>query len=413
MPSRRRVLQTLLHGALIGATPAFAAQRVRHIAPDGVGDGADWARAAPFERLDDMVRAVGPGGVVNLRADPGDVYRLGARGVALRSGGAPSAPVIVRGLRSDGAAGFATLEGDRTPWERPSDAERVTDVRGWTPGAPLIRLHSGAGGLVFERLDVRRAGAAIQCMASCAHLVIRDCRGFNVRRWFEMTRGVSANHVVIERLGVVGFSKQAIRCRGDSHDWRIRDVRLDSARQDGDDFAVGIQFDDTAHDVLVQGAELSNCHDSLRAYHNGDGGSSELGNYGIEWRDVRSYGHTDAGLDNKGACVYRNVECWDNKVGLRFWTRPQEAHGVVVRDSRLRGGSGRPALIGVYGAPGPHVTINDLTARESGAGTAFLLAGADARVDVHGHRIDLSDGATMTHVAAEGRGARLRLDPPI
>src|SRR5262249_26841870 len=141
-------------------------------------------------------------------------------------------------------------------------------------------------------------------------ITVEYASGYNFRRFFEHDPDTSHVATRIHCVTGVGFSKTAIRIRGDSHDVQLEDVELDSGRQDGDDFATGVELNDTAHDVDMTRVTAKNTHwthgNDPNGFWNGDGFASELGNYHITRTDCVSSGNTDAGFDDKGqvTCIH-------------------------------------------------------------------------------------------------------------
>jgi hypothetical protein len=199
----------------------------------------------------------------------------------------------------------ATFIGNRTAWTLPADPEIVTNVQGWSIGAESFLLKRRADHLTFKFFDFQRVGQPFHLSAPTHNgITIADCSGYNVRRFFEHDPGTSHLDTVLKNIVVTGFSKTAIRIRGASRNVLLEDLTLDSGRQDGDNFATGVECNETAHDIMMRRVAVSNCHDTHGAdpnrFWNADGFASERGNDNIRREERTSAGNTDAGYDDKG-----------------------------------------------------------------------------------------------------------------
>ena len=393
----------------------------RFIAPNGAGDGSSWANAASIKALSQMISQAGPGGKVLIRADAGDVYQFNgsADTLTLSAGGAVGNPVKVYGSRSDGTPAKALFSSTRTQWQKPTDSEQTTDVSAWNHGSDLIYLQSGASHITFSGLAFTRCQFGFIFKSPVVGITIEDCDAYNVRAFQDVSAGIAARNIILRRINVVGFSKKAFRMRGDSSDWLFLDIVADSARQDRDNFAMGIEFNETAHQATVRNCEFMNCHDTLNAYHNGDGISAELGNYELLLEDVKSHGHTDGGFDLKAQnTVLRRTHCYDNKVNYRCWGK-QRYESVKSGPTKYRGGAGNRAHIGLYGTTG---TVADLTVagielQDSGeaGGYIFWAWNDNAKAVISGAKITNPSNLPLTKI--NGAGASITVDqsstPPV
>ncbi|PSC04273.1 hypothetical protein SLNSH_14885 [Alsobacter soli] len=376
----------------VAAAPAPA----RFVAPDGRGDGASWAKAAPIGRLNDLVKEVGPGGTVYLAAHRGP-YTIGETLCVLSAGGAAGAPVLVMGVDAAMAPKPATVTGARTRWRLPADPEQVTRVDRWTAGQSAVRLLEGANHLTFSHLSFQHCGQSFHLRAKRHDgIEVRDCDGYNVQRFFEHDPGTSHVGTRLLRIRVTGFSKTAIRIRGDSANVLLEDMVLNSGRQDGDNFATGVECNDTAHAIVMRDVTCQNCHDTgpggKDAFWNADGFASEYGNYDILRERCVSSGNTDAGFDDKASNL-RNVECsgFDNKVNFKLWGR-----GVVIEACRAANPRSR-------GGPGPQMQVYAVGADHAAKLGADILMRRGA--------ISSSDPETLTFVA-EAHNSVIRIAGP-
>jgi hypothetical protein len=336
--------------------------------PAGNGNGDSWANAASILQLNDMIAAAGPGGTVYIRADAGS-YAFTEDRVRINNGGKVGSPVTVIGVDRNLAPMRATIVGSRTAWTLPTDPETVTNVRDWSVGGYIFILRSGADYLTFKYFDFQRAGQPFH-LAGSTHrgITVGDCNAYNFQRFFEHDPATSHIDTILRNITGTGFSKTAIRIRGDSHKVLLEDITLNSGRQDGHNFATGVECNETAHDITMRRVTVTNCHDTRYSnpdrFWNGDGFASELGNYNIYREDCTSSGNTDAGYDDKGTNVtHVNCTASDNKVNYKFWGPSTTNINCRALDPRSRGGTGAQMQYYVYGGDAPDVSGADVLIR--------------------------------------------------
>lgn len=347
-----------------------ALAQVRYIMPAlaGSGNGDNWANAASIWQLDEMIAAAGPGGTVYIRGDVGS-YSLMDNRVAVTKGGQVGSPVSVLGVDQGLAPMKATFVGTRTAWTLSDDPEAVTKVGNWSTGGDVFALRSGADYLTFRYFDFQRIGQAFHLLGpSHTEITVSECAAYNFQRFFEHEQGTSNIGTVIRNITGVGFSKTAIRIRGDSHKVLLEDIKLNSGRQDGHNFATGVECNETAHDITMRRVSVANCHDTHGSnpdrFWNADGFSSEERNYRIYREDCASSGNTDAGYDDKGAFV-TNVNCTAsaNKLNFKFWGPSTTNINCRALNPKSRGGVGAQSQYYVYGGASPDVLGADVLIR--------------------------------------------------
>jgi hypothetical protein len=352
------------------ATSPPADANFRHImpAPAGNGTGDSWANAAPLLRLNDMIAAAGPGGTVYVRADAG-VYSLASNRVDISGGGNVGAPVTIIGVDRQLTPMRATIVGSRTAWTLPTDPEAVTNVRNWFPGGDVFALRLGANYLTFRYFDFQGTGQPFHLTGPTHRgITVSDCNAYNFQRFFEHEPATSHTDTILRNITGIGFSKSAIRIRGDSHNVLLEDIVLNSGRQDGHNFATGVECNETAHDIAMRRVTVTNCHDTRNSnpdkFWNADGFASEVGNYAIYREDCTSAGNTDAGYDDKGSDV-TNVNCTasGNKVNYKFWGPSTRNINCRALDPKSRGGVGAQMQYYVYGGSAPDVSGADVLVR--------------------------------------------------
>jgi hypothetical protein len=341
--------------------------RVRYImpAPAGNGSGDSWANAASIWRLNNMIAAAGPEGIVYVRADTGP-YTLTDNRISLSKGGQVGSLVTVIGVDWSLAPMRAVIVGNRTAWTLPTDPEAVTNVRNWSAGGDVFVLKSGADYLTFQYFDFQRTGQPFH-LTGPTHkgITVSECTAYNFHRFFEHDAGTSHVDTVLRNITGTGFSKTAIRIRGDSHNVLLEGITLNSGRQDGHNFATGVECNETAHNITMRRVTATNCHDTHNSnperFWNADGFASEVGNYAIYREDCVSSGNTDAGYDDKGADV-TGVNCTasGNKVNYKLWGPSTTNINCRALNPRSRGGSGAQMQYYVYGGDSPNVAGADV-----------------------------------------------------
>jgi hypothetical protein len=394
------------------AASAAAEAGFRYISPAPTGDGTgdSWANAAPLLRLNDMIAAAGPGGTVYVRADTGS-YSLLSNRITISVGGKFGSPVTIVGVNRQLVPMRAIILGSRTAWTLPTDPEVVTNVRNWFPGGDVFVLRSAADYLTFKFFDFQGTGQPFHLTGS-THSGIRvsDCNAYNFQRFFEHEPATSHIDTILRNITGTGFSKTAIRIRGDSHNVILEDIVLNSGRQDGHNFATGVECNETAHNITMRRVTVTNCHDTHNSnpdkFWNADGFASERGNYAIYREDCTSAGNTDAGYDDKGSDV-TNVNCTasGNKVNYKFWGPSTSNINCRALSPKWRGGVGAQMQYYVYGGSAPDVSGADVLVRagvvsDNDPNTNVFLAEAYNSV----FRIA---GVAITHHASAARQTEL------
>jgi hypothetical protein len=350
--------------------PPPVAINVRYIMPVPAGsrNGDSWSNAASISQLSAMIAAAGPGGTVYVRADAGS-YSFTANRVNINNGGQAGSPVTVIGVDQALAPMKATIVGNRTAWTLPSDPEAVTNVGNWSFGADIFALRSGADYLTFKFFDFQRTGQPFHLTAPMHNgITVSDCNVYNFQRFFEHELGTSHVDTVLKNITGTGFSKTAIRIRGDSHNVLLEDITLNSGRQDGGNFATGVECNETAHDITMRRVTVTNCHDTHGSnpdrFWNADGFASERGNYNIRREDCTSSGNTDAGYDDKASNVtHVNCVASGNKVNYKFWGPSTTNINCQALNPKSRGGVGGQMQYYVYGGHAPDVPGADVLIR--------------------------------------------------
>ncbi|MEL6604827.1 MAG: malectin domain-containing carbohydrate-binding protein [Cyanobacteria bacterium J06614_10] len=331
------------------STPALTSSgnTVRFISPEGNGNGSSWAQAAKITDLDALIEQSSPGDEIWIAGDLGSYY-LNGQIINIDSGGTQAGDVHIRGVASKAG-------GNDTPLFVGTRAEA------WGPGKPngqeVFRLTQGADNLHFSNLNFQNIGnGAFRLGGDITGITIEDMHADNVRRFVENyaasgAQSASVSDLTIRNVEVHGFSKGAIRLQYDTNNVLIEDVFGDSQRQDGDNFAMGVQLDGTAHDIVHRRVTMNNATQAIDddLYWNADGFVSEEGNYNITYEDTYAAGNTDGGYDLKSSnTLMIRATAADNKRNFRIWGSTTMID-VVSDEPFLRGGNGTTAHIHVLG----------------------------------------------------------------
>jgi len=302
--------------ALLAVPPASAAPRppdaaVRYVRAEasGNGSGRSWKHAASWRDLDRMIAEVGPGGEVLVAADD---PLPGTPEVVLRHGGAPGAPVTIRGVsRSTGAPAVASVYGDRA---QPVPGLAVMAGRPYAvvdpgqSGSVALSLGAGADHLRIAHLGAVDVGVAIEVAESVTDLEIVDLTARNVSRVLNVLGSGRVTGLTVSRWTVNGFSQGVVRLRGGSSAVRIVDVVADSEGQQAEPgsstIGIAVHGDPNTppnHDITVVNVQVRNLFDRSDGYLQGDGFTTEELDYDVTFVDCLVDGATDAGFDLKSA----------------------------------------------------------------------------------------------------------------
>ena len=329
-----------------------------YVSPTGSGlrDGSSIENAGTLSSLNQFIQAAGPGGEVLLLADQG-AYQQNSQ-LSITKGGIEGAPVTIRGIDSGGNPMAAEIVGSRSP--------------GWTygmsEGNDLFRLLSGANNLVFEDLTTRNFGNGVfRIGADISNLTIRDVDASNVSRFIEnyvsgTNTSATVSGLTVQDVNVTDYSRSVIRLQYDTHNVLIDNVIGDSERTFGGLYVCGIALDGTVHDVVISDTVMKNNFGQGTAseYWNGDGFSTERGNYNIRFENTVASGNTDAGYDLKSSnTTLVNTVADGNNRNYRFWSTSITMEGGSSLNPTYYGGNTDTAH--VWLGVGAEATIDSLT----------------------------------------------------
>ena len=329
-----------------------------YVSPNGAGlrDGSSIENAGTLANLNQFIQSAGPGGEVLLLADQG-AYQQNTQ-LSISKGGTEGAPVTIRGIDSSGDPMAAEIVGSRSPsW-----------TYGMSEGNELFRLLSGANNLVFEDLTTRNFGNGVfRVGADISNLTIRDVDASNVARFIEnyvsgTATSATISGLTVEDVNVTDYSRSVIRLQYDTHDVLIDNVVGDSERTFGGLYVCGIALDGTAHDVVISDTVMKNNFGQGTAseYWNGDGFSTERGNYNMRFENTVASGNTDAGYDLKSSnTTLVNTVADGNNRNYRFWSTSITMEGGSSLNPTYYGGNTDTAH--VWLGVDAEATIDNLT----------------------------------------------------
>lgn len=302
--------------------PSVPDNYVRQISVDGTGDGR--ASPAPITALNEMIKAAGPGGTIKfLKGD----YHLAAP-LLIDAGGVINKRVIITGEPG------TRLIGDRFDWDG-----KPVNVSGKKVGMNCFNFGPNANHLEFSGFEVADFGRVFNVDKNrLKDWVLNDLRGVNMRSFLYLDGSAidSESHygaidgLASDGISVRGFSKDAMRIYGFSKKWRVQNFIFDSAKQDGDNFCIGIHVSGKAKGVRLENGSISNCVQTNKPgykYWNGDGVAAERKCSNLVFTDLNVSDCSDGGFDIKapgtlitGCKVLRckrSYRLWDMTIALR------------------------------------------------------------------------------------------------
>lgn len=345
------IVATSAPTAAIGAATVldFYVRPVAH----GLGDGSSWANACDLGSVAGL--STTPGGYVYFRADEGS---YDSTTVNITRSGASGQPVVYAGVDVDLNPMLVTIVGSRTEWTLPptTSPPTVTSISGWANGSTLFQV--SASYLTFQNFNPVRCQRPWDVKGVRSHLEWYDNDLYNTREGIYEDQDNYATDVKVHRWKHIGFSKKSIRAHGDANNWEIWGIEMDCGWQSGDDWPVGVEFNDTAHDVHIDGTAFSypgtikNCYnaDSTTKYWNSDGIAAERNNDDILVENLTISGCSDAAIDMKATnVIVRNVTAINCKRNFKFWGAPVTLENCLSQDPKVWGGTGG----------GAHFTMQD------------------------------------------------------
>ncbi|WP_210345872.1 calcium-binding protein [Microvirga soli] len=349
-------------------------------------DGSSWAKAGTISNLSSFIAKAGANGEVLLRADQG-AYKVTGQ-TTIRVGGEMGAPVTIRGVDATGKSMNAQFVGTRaTDWST-----------GKPEGTEVFRLLAGADHLKFQNMAFENIGnGAFRIGADIKNLTLEHMQANNVRRFLEDTISsgyatASVDGLKVKNVNINKFSQNAIKLRYDSRNILIEDVTGNGDADTPEKYVQGIMLDDTAHNVIFRNVVMqgSNARGSSTEYWNGDGFTTEAGNYNIRFENTVASGNTDAGYDLKSSnTVLFNTIAEGNNRNYRFWSTSITMESGQSRDPHYFGGSA--SINHIWLADGAHAKISGGSILDRNVSvTVFDLWKTGALVEVNGMTINTS-----------------------
>lgn len=342
-----------------------------YISPAGSGthDGTSAANAGTIYDLPRFIAAAKGGDEVRLLADQG-AYKV-TRQITIAAGGAPGAPVTIRGTDHGGQPMAATIIGTRAANWKP----------GLEQGNELFRLVSGADHLKFADLVARNFGNGVfRIGADILDLTVKRTAATNVGRFIEdyasgSATSASVNWLKIDDVRIAGYSRNAIRLRYNSRNVTLSNIVGDSQKQNGGLVVSGVALDGTVHNVLLDHVTMKNNygHGADSEYWNGDGFVAERGTYNLTFRDTLATGNTDAGYDIKaGSVKLIRASASGNTKNFRLWGEGATMSDSTSSDPHYFGGIGKPSHLQI--PDGANVTLDNFRHSDSSGATIFDLS---------------------------------------
>jgi hypothetical protein len=364
--SRRGLLAGAGASALslyLGRGIAWAGVERRWISatPRGTKSGTTYANAAPLDQLDQLIAAVGPGGIVLLDAGrPFVVWSRSDPQLRVSHGGSSLSPVTVRGANPDGSPAMATLRSDRVA---PGSAA------GSPAGGACLELCDGAANLILSGLRFENMSRAVWITGTVPGLRCNNIVASNVDFFLEVNPVVTPSGrrpgalpgLAVDGLTGRAFSRHLLSLRSVT-DATITNVDADSGVV-SERNVIGLAFlGNTAaaasKRVLISRSNIRRCQTPTGSadYYQGDGISTEEYDSGITIRDVRIADCFDGGVDLKSASTRcERVTVTGSKRSFRYHVPHTDPGSVLVLadcvslDPRYPGGTGCAAHIQVTG----------------------------------------------------------------
>ena len=356
-----------------------------YISPTGSGarDGSSWANAGTIS-ISSFIDKAGPGGQVLLRADQG-AYKVSGQ-VTVRLAASTGAPVTIRGVDASGKSMKVEIIGTRA-------ADWTT---GKAEGAEVFRLLSGADHLKFQDMTFKNIGnGAFRIGSDIKDLTLERMQATNVKRFLDDTissgySSASVDGLIVRDVDVYKYSENAIKLKYDSRNIVIEDVTGQGDANTPEPYVSGILLDGTAHDVLFKNVTMKDSYarGPSNHYWNGDGFTTERGNYNIRFENTVASGNTDAGYDLKSSnTVLVNATAEGNKHSYRFWSDSNTMQNSQSLNPKHSGDSA--SVDHIWLAEGAHAKVIGGSISDQNSGlTVFNLWKSGATLEVNGTTIN-------------------------
>ena len=219
---------------------------------------------------------------------------------------------------------------------------------GKAAGSEVFRLLSGADHLKFEGMAFSNIGdGAFRVGADIQDITLEDMQATNVKRFLSNTvssgySSASVKGLTVRNVEVNKYSENAIKLQYNSSNIVIENVIGRGDTGTPEQYVFGVSLNGTAHDVLFRNVTMQNnyARGPSNVYWNGDGFTTEGGNYNIRFENTVAFGNTDAGYDLKSSnTVLVNAIAIGNNRNYRFWSDSITMENSQSLDPRYFGGS--------------------------------------------------------------------------
>jgi hypothetical protein len=212
----------------------------------------------------------------------------------------------------------------------------------------------------------------------------------------------SVTGLTIKNVDVKGYTEGAIRLRYNTNKVLIENVNGDGEARTGEQYVFGVSFADTAHDVVLRKVTMANNygHGGADFYWNGDGFTTERGNYNFYFEDTVASGSTDGGYDLKSSeTSLLRARAEGNSRNFRIWGDSTIADCVSL-NPRKRGGSGKQNHFWVASGAKARVTGCQIEDRDSA--TTVFEVGQKGEIIVRDSLVATNPGARLSLIDAGG-----------
>ena len=169
------------------------------------------------------------------------------------------------------------------------------------------------------------------------------------------------------------------------------------------DLPCGIAFEGTAHDFSIEDCVMRDFRMTRGDDHywNGDGYSTELGNYGLRFLRCEAHDNTDGGFDIKSTGTFLDgCVAGGNSRNFRFWS-DVEAYVITSLSPIHRGGIGDAAHVHVAARSAPTVHIAKLIVKSDNPAPVLVIEGTGATIVIAAQDITVPPGTPLV-VAPSG-----------
>ncbi|UXN72565.1 hypothetical protein N8D56_14950 [Devosia sp. A8/3-2] len=362
----------------------LAASNVAYVTPNGQGNGTSWDDAANIAALPQLIKMVGPGGIIALLAE--GQYEVAE---PIEISGANGAEVMIFGSSRNLGPRTARIVGTRRAWN--SGKANAAQFGGNT----LFVLGQNGSNLRLANLDIRNVGRVLDMSDRRAgNIVIENVAFTNIRDGIYTNDGSAISNVTIRNFSGRGFSKRPSASTAAA---RIGPSKTASSIAASNMATISLSASNApiAPMACASSAALPPIASTSAAMKTNTGMAmalpAERGNANILIQNHRSWGNSDGGYDLKSEGT-RLINCvsQDNKRNFRIWggtgRNPIELQGCASIAPRDRGGVGSSHHMWLRGAEGDSRDAASVVWRNgvlSGGSTDIAIYAEGGNVAVH------------------------------